>query len=59
MWDTKRQLVWLIVGTTLGTFVIYGEAFDEAGRFDPTYFAILETLLLTIIAVMFYIYSKK
>ena len=44
---------------TLGTFVIYNEAFDDAGRFDRTYFIYLEMMLLSIISVMFYFYSKN
>ena len=59
MWDTKRQIIWLAAGLSVGSFVIYQDSIDEAGRFDPGYFLILETILLTIIAVMFYIYSKK
>ena len=59
MWDTKRQIIWLAAGIGVGSFVIYQDSIDETGRFDPAYFAVLEILLLTIIAVMFYIYSKK
>jgi hypothetical protein len=59
MWDTKRQIIWLAAGIIVGSFVLYGDAHDEQGRFDPAYFIQLETLLLIIIAVMFYIYSRK
>lgn len=59
MWDAKRQIIWLVAGLSFGTFVLYHEAHDEAGRFDPTYFVQLEILLLVIITVMFYIYSRK
>ena len=59
MWDTKRQIIWLAAGLTSGTFILHQEAFDEAGRFDWKYFAALEMMLLTIIAVMFFIYSKN
>jgi hypothetical protein len=47
------------VGIVFGTFFLYPIARDEAGRFDGQYFLQLETLLLVIIAVMFYIYSRK
>lgn len=59
MWDTKRQLIWLAGGITLGTFVVYGDAHDETGRFDFEVFLFWETILLVIIAVMFYLYSRK
>lgn len=59
MWDIKRQIIWLAAGLIFGSFVLYNEAHDEAGRFDPSYFAQLEMLLLIIIAVMFYLYSRQ
>ena len=59
MWDTKRQIIWLAGGITLGTLVLYGDAHDESGQFDLNYFVFLEMLLLTIIAVMFYLYTHK
>ena len=59
MWDRKRQLVWLGVGLLFGTFSLYPLARDEAGRTDWQYFLQLETLLLVIIAVMFYVYGRK
>ena len=58
MWDTKRQIIWLACGLLFGTFVVYQQAMDEDGRIGLKYFLILETILLIIIAVMFYIYSK-
>ncbi|MDT5263283.1 MAG: hypothetical protein QOC61_2287 [Acidobacteriota bacterium] len=59
MWDRKRQIIWLTVGVVCGTFFLYPVGHDETGRFDPQYFLELETVLLLIIAVMFYIYSRK
>jgi hypothetical protein len=59
MWDRKRQIIWLTVGVLFGTFSLYPIARDDAGRFDLQYFLQLETLLLIIIAVMFYIYGRK
>lgn len=59
MWDTKRQIIWLAAAVTLGTFFIYPLARDEDGRTDWSYFAQLEVLLLVVIAVMFYVYSRK
>ncbi len=59
MWDTKRQIIWLATAVIFGTFVVYQNARDEADGFDPSYFAQLEIILLIIIAVMFYFYSRS
>ena len=59
MWDRKRQLVWLGVGLLFGTFSLYPLALDDAGRLDTQYFLQLEVLLLLVIGVMFYVYSRK
>ena len=59
MWDTKRQLIWLVVGLTLGTVVAYQDSFDEDGTFVPRFFIFMETLVLIIIGVLFAIYSRR
>ncbi|MFZ0064260.1 MAG: hypothetical protein WAL47_19685 [Pyrinomonadaceae bacterium] len=59
MWDTKRQLIWLVAGVTLGTLVAYQDSFDEDGTFVPRFFIFMETLVLTIIGVLFAIYSRR
>ena len=59
MWDKRRQLIWLTAGFTLGTFVAYQDSHDETGQFVPKFFIFMETLILIIIAVMFYIYSRS
>jgi hypothetical protein len=58
-WDTKRQAIWLAAGLLLGTFVAYSDAHDEDGTFVPRFFIFMESLVLIIIAVLFYIYSRK
>ncbi|HXD31103.1 MAG TPA: hypothetical protein VN643_08300 [Pyrinomonadaceae bacterium] len=58
-WDAKRQFIWLATGIGLGTFVVYQDSRDENGVFVFSFFIFMELLLLTIISVMFYIYSKK
>ena len=59
MWDTKRQIIWLVAGISFGTFIVYQDAKDEFGRFDGTVFVFWEIILLTIIAALFYLYSRK
>lgn len=59
MWDTKRQIIWLIAGISFGTFIVYLDARDDFGRFDATVFVFWEIILLIIIAVLFYLYSRK
>jgi cell division protein FtsW (lipid II flippase) len=59
MWDTKRQIIWLIAGISFGTFIVYQDAKDEFGRFDGTVFVFWEIILLAIIASLFYLYSRK
>jgi len=59
MWDAKRQFIWLAAGITLGTFVAYSDSKTEDGVFVPRFFIFMETLVLGIIALLFYIYSRK
>ncbi len=58
MWDTKRQIIWLVAGVTFGTSIVYLDSRDEAGRFDASVFAFWEIILLAIILTLFYIYSR-
>ena len=59
MWDAKRQFVWLAAGVILGTFIAYQDAHDEDGTFVPRFFVFMESLVLIIMAVLFYLYSRK
>lgn len=59
MWDTKRQIIWLVAGISFGTFIIYMDARDELGRFEPSVFVFWEIILLVIIATLFFLYSRK
>ena len=59
MWDTKRQIIWLATGITVGTFIVYLDAHDETGRFDRSVFVFWEIILLLIILTLFYLYSRK
>jgi cell division protein FtsW (lipid II flippase) len=58
MWDTKRQIIWLVAGISFGTFIIYMDAHDELGRFEPSVFVFWEIILI-IIVTLFYFYSRK
>jgi hypothetical protein len=59
MWDAKRQFIWMAAGVFLGTFVAYSDAHDEDGTFVPRFFFFMESLILGIIALLFYLYSRK
>ena len=59
MWDTKRQIIWLVAGLSFGTFSVYNAAKDEFGRVEVRVFVLLEIILLAIILVLFWLYSRK
>jgi hypothetical protein len=58
MWDAKRQTIWLTTAIALVTLFAFREA-REDGTFDLGYFALLEIIFLLVVAIMFYIYSRK
>ncbi|HEY7785259.1 MAG TPA: hypothetical protein VIB00_11055 [Pyrinomonadaceae bacterium] len=58
-WDTKRKIIWLVAGLIMGTFVAFSNAHDEDGTFVPRFFVFMETLILIIIGVLFFIYSRQ
>ena len=59
MWDRKRQLIWIVGGVLMGTFVSYTNAFTDEGMFSIKFFVFMETLILLIMAGLFYAYSRK
>jgi hypothetical protein len=59
MWDRKRQLTWLAAGLILGTYVSYSDSLLEDGTFVPRFFIFMESMVLLIIAALFYLYSRK
>ena len=59
MWDAKRQFIWLVAGISIGTLIVYADAHDDDGNFVPRFFVFMELLLLLIISVMFWIYSRR
>jgi hypothetical protein len=59
VWDRKRQLIWLVCGLALGTFVAWSDSHLEDGTFVWRFFIFMESLVLIIIGTLFYIYSRS
>ena len=58
-WDRKRQVVWILGGILMGTYVAYSDSLDEDGKFGWRFFVFMELLVLLIMGVLFYLYSRK
>jgi hypothetical protein len=59
VWDRKRQLIWIIGGFLMGTFVAYSNSITDDGEFVFSFFVFMETLILLIMAGLFYLYSRR
>ena len=59
VWDRKRQIVWIVGGLVMGTYIAYSDSLDENGRFGVRFFIFMETLVVLIMAGLFYLYSRK
>lgn len=59
MWDRKRQLIWIVGGVLMGTYVAYFNSFLDDGTFVLSFFIFMEALILLIMGVLFFLYSKK
>ena len=59
MWDKKRQLIWIVGGVLMGTFVAYTNAFTDDKQFSFSFFMFMEALILVIMGVLFYFYSRR
>jgi hypothetical protein len=59
VWDKKRQLIWIVGGVLMGTFVAYTNAFTDDGVFSFSFFMFMETLIILIMGVLFSFYSRK
>ena len=59
MWDRKRQIVWVLGGLIIGTYVAYSDSFLDDGTFVPRFFIFMELLVVLIMAGLFYFYSRK
>jgi len=59
MWDKKRQLAWILGGLIIGTYISYSDSLDENGKFVLSFFVFMESLVLIIMAVLFWLYSRR
>ena len=59
MWDRKRQLIWIVGGVLMGTYVAYSNSFLDDGTFVLSFFVFMESVILLIMAGLFYLYSRR
>lgn len=59
MWDKKRQAIWIVGGVLMGTYVAYSNAITDDGVFSISFFVFMESLILLIMAGLFYLYSSR
>lgn len=59
MWDKKRQLIWIVGGLIVGTYIAYSDSLLDDGTFVPRFFIFMESLVLLIMAGLFYFYSRR
>jgi len=58
VWDKKRQVIWIIGGLLMGTYVSYSNSFLDDGTFVLSFFIFIETLIVLIMGGLFYFYSR-
>ena len=59
MWDKKRKLIWIVGGLLMGTYVAYSNSITDEGDFVFSFFIFMEVLILLIMGVLFYLYSRR
>ena len=59
MWDKKRQAVWILGGLIIGTYISYSDSLDENGKLVVSFFIFMETLIVIIMGVLFWLYSRR
>jgi hypothetical protein len=59
LWDKKRQLIWIAGGLVVGTYIAFSDSFLDDGTFVWSFFFFMETLVLLIMAGLFYFYSRR
>ena len=52
-------MIWIAGGVLMGTYVAYSNAFTDDKEFSLSFFVFMETLILLIMGVLFYLYSKR
>ena len=58
-WDRKRQIIWILGGLIVGTYVAYSDSLLDDGTFVLRFFVFMEVLVVLIMALLFYLYSRK
>lgn len=59
VWDRKRQVIWIVGGLVMGTYIAYSDSLDETGRLGVRFFVFMELMILLIMAVLLYLYSRR
>jgi hypothetical protein len=59
VWDRKRQVIWVIGGIIMGTYIAYSDSLDDTGTFVPRFFIFMEAMVLLIMGGLFYFYSRR
>jgi hypothetical protein len=59
VWDKKRQLIWIVGGLLMGTYVAYSNSITDEGDFVLSFFIFMESLIVLIMAGLFYLYSRR
>ena len=59
VWDRKRQIIWMVGGLIVGTYIAYSDSLLDDGTFVPRFFIFMELMVLLIMAGLFYLYSRR
>jgi len=52
-------LIWIAGGLIVGTYIAVSDSFLEDGTFVWRFFVFMETVILLIMAGLFYLYSRR
>ena len=59
VWDKKRQLIWIVGGLIVGTYIAISDSFLDDNTFVWSFFIFMEAMVLLIMGVLFYLYSRR
>jgi hypothetical protein len=59
VWDRKRQVIWVLGGLIIGTYIAYSDSLLDDGTFVWKFFIFMELMLLLIMGALFYWYSRR